>query len=72
MSEGPIKAWRDSWKPPIVSTNNDERVCLIVPPTMSPYCGRRKRVRITFDPADVKCSECSAAWVADHENGSTT
>jgi hypothetical protein len=74
MPEGsPIDQWWKSHLPAKVTTSNDaERVCLIVPPKLSPYCGRRKRVKITFDPAEAKCSECTAAWNTDHQFGSTT
>lgn len=68
MSEGPIKRWRDSWKPPIVTTSAKDRVCFIDPSRgLHPYCGRRKRARVTFDRAEATCSECLSMWRADHE-----
>lgn len=46
-----------------------DRVCLIVPERgMHPYCGRRARAKITFEPAKVTCSECVASMNADTQS----
>lgn len=66
MSEGPIKAWRDSWKPPRVSSSNAERACFKKPLEEKAHCGRRPKV--AFDDATkVTCSDCLAALRSDGE-----
>ena len=65
MSEGPIKAERDAWKPPRVSTTNRERVCLQHLGASLAYCGRRLYASTT-NLAGVTCADCLAAWRADH------
>lgn len=67
MSEGPIKAWRDSWKPPVMSTN--PKTSLHAPATFArAYCGRAAGPT-SFAPehAQVTCSDCLAALAADAE-----
>lgn len=66
MSEGPIKSWRDSWKPPEVSTKNNVRVCLVMVVERKTACGRKPvRGHQTANRDDVTCSECTAAMRAD-------
>jgi hypothetical protein len=61
MSEGPIKQWRDSWKPPIVSTSDAARVCALFG-IGSTACGRKKRIgRTSTNWGDVTCADCQAA-----------
>jgi hypothetical protein len=63
VSEGPIKAWRDSWKPPVVSTPAGTALHLAGDPGRA-YCGRRK-VALATTPGEVTCSDCAAARAAD-------
>jgi len=66
MSEGPIKKWRDSWKPPTVSTADSERVCWKKLGPAKAYCGRAPRV--SYEDWDkVTCADCLAARQADAE-----
>jgi hypothetical protein len=66
MSEGPIKQWRDSQKPPRVSTANVDRVCMSVGASLRSYCGRRSpHVSHLWDA--VTCADCQAAHRADQE-----
>lgn len=62
MSEGPIKAARDAWKPKRVSTADAHRVC--ARSGERAYCGRGKS-----NLADawelVTCTDCRAAYRAD-------
>ncbi|WP_434315858.1 hypothetical protein [Leifsonia sp. P73] len=65
MSEGPIKQWRDSWKPPTVSTRDSQRVCGARTITTT-FCGRKpQRGHITTNWDDVTCADCHAAKRAD-------
>lgn len=66
MSEGPIKAWRDSWKPPAVSTRDSERACYMKLGQVRAYCGRKPKVAFD-DVARVTCADCLAAIRADEE-----
>lgn len=63
MSEGPIKAWRDSWKPQDVSTNPKTAIHLKGERRMA-YCGRG-RVTLSASPSAVTCADCLAAKRAD-------
>jgi len=65
VSEGPIKAERDAWKPARVSTADADRVCLVIPPARRTYCGRRSPRATTVSLSQVRCSDCSAALRAD-------
>lgn len=64
MSEGPIKAERDAWKPPRVSTTDTDRVCFIEPLSPRTYCGRRPK-RTTDLITHTTCADCRAALRAD-------
>lgn len=64
MSEGPIRLWRESWTPTVVSIPDCERVCYPWPPTGTVACGRRKTPR-DKDLRQVTCPECLAALRAD-------
>lgn len=64
MSGGPIKAWRDTWLPPRVSTKNSERACFMKLGQTRAYCGRKPKVAFD-DWARVTCSDCRAAGNAD-------
>jgi hypothetical protein len=64
MSEGPIKSWRDSWKPPIVTTRPNLALHYAGTGAGGSYCGR-KNVRVTDGTRYVDCSECLAALRAD-------
>lgn len=66
MSDGPIKAWRDSWKPPKTSSSNAERACFKNLLAAKAYCGRRPKLAFD-DPTKVTCSDCLAALRADRE-----
>lgn len=68
MSEGPIKQWRDAWKPEQVSTSPSKAVHAYGGPARA-YCGRRGGVTGAFigAPSQVTCSDCLAAMRADHE-----
>ena len=62
MSAGPIKAQRDAWKPPTVSTSNADRVCAVIEARV--YCGRKnKQTSALWDK--VTCADCHAAHRAD-------
>lgn len=64
MSGGPIKAWRDSWLPPQVSSKNSLRVCYQKLGLPKAYCGRKAKVA-DADWMKVTCSDCIAASHAD-------
>jgi len=66
MSEGPIKAWRDSRKPPTVSTRDGERVCYKKLGPDRAACGRKPKVSYE-DWSRVTCADCMAAQAADAE-----
>lgn len=61
MSEGPIKAWRDAWKPPIVSTRQSGAVH--AERDGRAYCGRKGAMSKEW--STVTCSDCHAAHRAD-------
>lgn len=66
MSAGPIKANRDAWKPPKVSTSDAERVCAVSETAGRGYCGRKMTSsKLTSDWAAVVCFDCEAARRAD-------
>ena len=68
MSEGPIKMWRDSWKPTIVSTTDAARTCAAsVALAGRSYCGRKGFRLVPWDA--VTCADCHAARRADVERG---
>lgn len=70
MSEGPIKRWRDSWKPPKVSTDEAHRVC--ADEGGRGYCGRHTpQAKRTDDWDKVTCADCQAARRADEAAGVT-
>lgn len=56
---------RDAWKPPIVSSKDAERVCIVLPPKFHPYCGRRKRANVTLEISKATCADCLTAMRAD-------
>jgi len=61
MSEGPIKQWRDSWKPPLVSTNASTAVHAPSEQTRwGTACGQRGATGFA-----ITCSDCYAALRAD-------
>lgn len=60
MSEGPIKQWRDSWKPPTVSTKPSTATHASGQTRNGTACGRRGPVVERFT-----CSDCGAARRAD-------
>lgn len=64
MSEGPIKAWRDAWKPPVVSTTDAARVCYKKLGPARASCGRKPKVSYE-DVTKVTCADCLAALRAD-------
>jgi len=64
VSAGPIKQWRDSWKPERVSTTNASRVCASC--GGASYCGRRG-APVVPNWAQVTCADCLAARTADLE-----
>lgn len=64
MSEGPIKQWWDSHKPPRVSTPDAHRVCFKKLLAQKAYCGRVPKVA-DDDWAEVTCADCQAAYRAD-------
>lgn len=64
MSEGPIKKWRDSWKPPAASTRDVDRVCFKRLGPARAYCGRNPKVSYE-DWSKVTCADCLAAAAAD-------
>jgi hypothetical protein len=68
MSEGPIKLWRDSWKPPVVSSRDSARVCFKKLNIEKAWCGRKPKVAYD-DWARVTCSDCLAARRADEREG---
>lgn len=73
MSEGPIKAARQAWSPPKVTTNPAEAVHAVrAAGDPRPYCGTRRGKVTTSEGALVTCSACTAAIAADLEEGSTT
>ena len=67
MSEGPIKSWRDSWKPPAVTTSPTTSMHAHGEYSAGPaYCGRRVAMQAkTSTFSDVSCSDCLAALRAD-------
>lgn len=66
MSEGPIKAHRDAWKPRKASTTDSERICATSETKGRGYCGRKMTSsKLTSDWAAVVCSDCEAARRAD-------
>lgn len=65
MGDGPIRAERDAWKPPRVSTTDVDRVCFIIPPARRAYCGRRTPKATTPNLTDINCADCEAALRAD-------
>lgn len=69
MSEGPIKSWRDSWKPPAVTTN--PKTSLHAPARFArAYCGRAAGpTMMAAEPAQVTCADCLAALAADVDQG---
>lgn len=64
MSEGPIEQWRDSWKPPQVSSKDSDRVCYQKLGFIRAWCGRKAKVAYD-DWGKVTCSDCLAARRAD-------
>lgn len=66
MSEGPIKQARIAWRPPVVSTTSQARVCMVDVLERRTVCGRKpERDHQTSNWDDVRCSECTAAARAD-------
>lgn len=70
MSGGPIKAWRDAWKPPAVSTGTAARTVHGYGGPMRAYCGRKGGVSGAFIGTweQVTCSDCIAARRSDSES----
>lgn len=68
MSAGPIKVWRDSWKPPEVSTGAAGKTwhAPAVGKGARAVCGRKSVVFVT-NLEMVTCSDCLAALRADAE-----
>lgn len=66
MSEGPIKAWRDSWKPPTISTPQSTAVHGAGPTLGRAYCGRKTHA-VTGHIGEVTCADCLAGIRADAE-----
>lgn len=62
MSEGPIRAWRDSWKPPKVSTADNKRKCRSW--HGKGYCGR-SAAPLAETWEETNCADCEAAYRAD-------
>lgn len=61
MSEGPIKQWRDAWKPPTVTTNASTAVHAPSEQTRhGTVCGKRGTSGFA-----INCSDCLAALRAD-------
>lgn len=68
MSEGPIKKWRESHQPPVVSTTDVDRVCLVRVIDQRASCGRKLRPgHHTTYRDEMSCADCSAALRADQK-----
>lgn len=67
MSEGPIKQWRDGFKPAVASTTAKTATHLMTGPgDPRPYCGHKaKSPTSTNARTMVTCSACIAAFNAD-------
>lgn len=64
MSAGPIKAEREGFRRPDVSTPNNVRVCKRGEGRAG-YCGRISAKTMTDSWAEVVCADCIAAGRAD-------
>ena len=63
MSDGPIKAWRESYRPPAVSTSPRLSTHAFNVSRGTAACGRRGMMI----GAPVTCADCLAALLADAE-----